>query len=289
MKTKLLNTALALSLFGLPLLSGCETISGATEPAPKTTPKAIAATKSPVQPIITPSQSPTPLKISNEVWLGDKTLVRAPTDPLPTYLQTPHSVNTTISEPQTLRVVLGRIEADLSLLQSAFGQSLDQEMKFQIEERPSRSNAKNIDLAKPPTLTINWKGPLSGLLDGISGKTGYRWHYSAEKNTVTFYRYHDQEFVDNQPKPQGKWAVNPSRHASVRQVLESWSKQSGWTLSWSNDLPDYTINSKASFKGSFEEAVTALAETNKTIAPMVPWFYHENKQLVIRPAKAESS
>lgn len=296
-------TAIAL----VTLLAGCDSLSNsrlsgsrssgsgsseanlqqaATSPSKPSVPKSTQATKGPVN---KGPHKTEPLKVSDRVWLGDRTLVRAPTDPLPSDLQLPKAVNVSITEPQVLAVVLGRIEAEIKSARAINLQnSYIKDLRFDLEERAPRSNGKTIKLAKPPSLNVNWHGPLSGLLDGISGKTGYRWHYSAAKFIVTFYRYHDQEFADNQPKPQTKWIADPAKHTSLRKVLQSWTKKSGWALSWSDEVPDYSIGAKASFKGSFVEAVTALAETNRTVAPIVPWFYSENKQLVIRPAKEES-
>lgn len=235
------------------------------------------------------------LQVTDRAWLGNKTLVKAPTDPLPAYLLSPKAVSVNITEPQVLPVVLGRVEAALKQGQlptqlynngkNSTSNTRTHNITFEIEERAPRSNGERVKLQKSPTLKINWSGPLNGLLDGISGETGYRWHFSSLKNIVTFYRYHDQEFADNQPKPQTKWNIDPTKHKTLRQALNDWATESGWSLTWSDDIPDYGIGAPAFFYGTFQEAVTSLADENQSVAPFVPWFYHENKQLVIRSAK----
>lgn len=218
-----------------------------------------------------------PLKVSNRLWLGSKSQAVALTDPLPKFLQQPGAVKVNIEEAQVLPVVLGRIEA-----------GLNRAVDFEIEERAPRTVGEKVDLPKPALLKIKWGGPLSGLLDAISAKTGYRWAYSSETNKVTFYRYHDQEYADNRYKPNNKWKVDPAKHKTLKDVLASWCKESNWELVWADNVPNYRIGAVASFPGTFEDAVTALADANKAVAPLTPWFYHENNQLVIRPVKRES-
>ncbi len=80
------------------------------------------------------------------------------------------------------------------------------------------------------------------------------------------------------------WEISPT-DGTLRNVFTRWADAAGWQLSW--DAPvDYPINVRASFLGSFDEAVGSVAAALETAdVPLQVTFYRANKVLRVLAAK----
>lgn len=72
------------------------------------------------------------------------------------------------------------------------------------------------------------------------------------------------------------WEIAPS-DISLNAVIARWAVMAGWQLVW--ELPvDYTVQSRATIAGTFEEAVEAVAKSMVSAEiPMKAIFYRQNK------------
>ena len=161
-----------------------------------------------------------------------------------------------------------------------------------IEERPPRVVGGEAELPPPPRLRLTYGGTLAGLLDRAARMGGYEWTWS-DDDGVVFYRYRDAEWIVERaalaeaaavdPAAGGPWTVDTVAHATLRDVLESWAGDAGWSLVW-KPADDYALSVDASFAGSFLEAVDVLLAAPATRRTLLASAYTANRQLVIEDA-----
>lgn len=72
----------------------------------------------------------------------------------------------------------------------------------------------------------------------------------------------------------GAWIVMAD--TSLRDTLNGWSEQAGWTLIWDHPR-DYRIRASARFSGSFEEAIVDLMDSIYSHHPDLVAKTHPNK------------
>lgn len=187
-----------------------------------------------------------------------------------------------------------------------------------IEERPSRIAGGAAAPADPPMLRLSWAGSLEGLLDRVAGLSGYDWSWEAlvpdtlrvgdlgpqtlvpetlgPGDGVVFHRYwdvarrapegaeaagEDESAVENDGD--GRWALDPAAHRTLRGVLEAWARHAGWTLVWSAGR-DYALGAPAVFEGSFLEAADLLLSGPATRHALDVRAYPANRHLVVGDA-----
>lgn len=83
------------------------------------------------------------------------------------------------------------------------------------------------------------------------------------------------------------WEISPA-DGTLRNAFTRWAGAAGWQLSW--DAPvDYPINVRATFSGSFDEAVGSVATALETAdVPLQVTFYRANKVLRVLAAQGQS-
>lgn len=161
-----------------------------------------------------------------------------------------------------------------------------------IEERPARVAGGAVDLPPPPRLRLTYVGTLGALVDRAARLAGYDWSWSDDDGLV-FYRYRDVEWLAERaalaaaaardPAAEGPWTVDTVAHATLRDVLEGWAGDAGWSLVWKPG-DDYALSVDASFGGTFLEAVDVLLAAPATRRTLLASAYVANRQLVIEDA-----
>ena len=161
-----------------------------------------------------------------------------------------------------------------------------------IEERPSRTVGGETELPPPPRLRLTYGGTLAGLLDRVARLSGYEWSWSEDAGVV-FFRYRDAEWLTERtalaaaasrdPAESGPWTVDTVAHGTLRDVLESWAGDAGWSVVWRAEA-DYGLSVDASFEGSFLAAVDLLLAAPATRRVLLASAYTRNRQLVIEDA-----
>ena len=83
------------------------------------------------------------------------------------------------------------------------------------------------------------------------------------------------------------WEISPT-DGTLRNAFTRWAGAAGWQLSW--DAPvDYPISVRATFQGSFDEAVGSVATALETAdVPLQVTFYRANKVLRVLAAQGLS-
>ena len=161
------------------------------------------------------------------------------------------------------------------------------EVSVVIEDRPPRDGGAVV-LVEPEPLEIAIKGSVRELLDHVAARTGYEWEYpeGGTPARIVFYRYRDEAWrVRAAPAVSGEgevWKVDPRRHETVRGVLEEWALGAGWTVVWEAEGLDYAVTARATFYGSFEDAVDDLLQYTRGYRALVPTAYRVNRYLTVR-------
>ena len=156
-----------------------------------------------------------------------------------------------------------------------------------VEDRPPR-DGEAVVLAEAAPLRIALKGSVRELLDHVAARTGYEWAYAegGAAGRIVFFRYRDRAWAERlAPAQSGEgevWKVDPRRHETVRGVLEDWALGAGWTVVWEAEGLDYAVTARATFHGSFEEAVDGLLQDTRGYRALVPTAYRANRYLTVR-------
>lgn len=160
------------------------------------------------------------------------------------------------------------------------------EVKVVVEDRPPR-DGEAVVLADAAPQRIALKGSVRELLDHVAARMGYEWE-SAEGATgrIVFFRYRDRAWAERlapaQSGEEAVWKVDPRRHETVRGVLEDWALGAGWTVVWEAEGLDYAVTARATFHGSFEDAVDGLLQDTRGYRALVPTAYRANRYLTVR-------
>ncbi len=81
------------------------------------------------------------------------------------------------------------------------------------------------------------------------------------------------------PAPVPEWALVPETDKTLSRALARWVELAGWQLAWDAQI-DYPLDLRASFSGSFEEAINKVATSLATAErPLHFTFYDGNKVL----------
>ena len=170
----------------------------------------------------------------------------------------------------------------------------------EVEERPARVAGGALTLSDPPDARLAFEGSLPGLLNLVTARTGYDWTWA--DGAIVYYRYRD---VDQRMPPTdievavrvdegvsegaddttALWTVDRARHETLRDVLEDWGAQAGWSVVWKPER-HYAIGADASFGGVFLDAVDLLLAAPATRRSLVALAHEPNRYLVIEDAGA---
>lgn len=156
-----------------------------------------------------------------------------------------------------------------------------------VEDRPAR-DGRPVEMIDPRGYRIAARGTARELLDEVARSTGFDWEYdeTGGAGRIVFYRHMDAAWRDRYSPPgdvdENVWRIEPTRHGTVRGVLESWAREAGWTVVWEVEEVDYAVTARAVFHGTFEEAVDALLQDTRGYRTLVPTAWRANRYLTVR-------
>ena len=165
----------------------------------------------------------------------------------------------------------------------------------EVEERPARVAGGALILSDPPNTSLAFEGRLAGLLNRVAARSGYDWTWA--DGAIVFYRYWDVEqrmpptdiesavrvdagVLEGADGTTAPWTVDRARHETLRDVLEDWGAQAGWSVVWKPER-HYAIGADASFTGVFLDAVDLLLAAPATRRSLVALAHEPNRYLVI--------
>ncbi len=134
------------------------------------------------------------VRVKNDIWLGDSSKVEFEGEPVPTYLEAKDGITLISNRPITL-FEIGNMISKITSLSVRYAPELedDDEIKDVADENEPSLEDIGAQWTDSTKMLVNYKGPLSGLLDEVANRFGVWWKY--EKNEIYFYRYITKTFV----------------------------------------------------------------------------------------------
>lgn len=133
------------------------------------------------------------IKVNDDIWLGDTSLIEYEGQPLPSYLETSDGITLVSNRPISLYEIGDMINKTTSL-GIRYAADLEEEVRAKGEaNRSSGEDVSNDGWVSPDTMIVSYQGPLSGFLDELSSRFGVWWKY--ENNDLYFYKYITKTFV----------------------------------------------------------------------------------------------
>ena len=135
------------------------------------------------------------IRVKNDIWLGDSSTVEYEGEAVPTYLEAKDGITLISNRPITL-FEIGNMISKITGLTVRYAPELEDDDRTSIST--ADNNQPDIDsLGQQWTdstkMIVNYKGPLSGLLDEVSNRFGIWWKY--EKNEIYFYKFITKTFI----------------------------------------------------------------------------------------------
>ncbi|MDD3288747.1 MAG: secretin N-terminal domain-containing protein [Alphaproteobacteria bacterium] len=125
-----------------------------------------------------------PLTVSDKVWAGNSSTRLRRGMPLPEKFETKRGVTLLVSDPMTLTEIANVISVQTGVpVRIASG----------TEQTNSRNSPSSNTTAPVSTMPIAYEGPLSGLLDHVTGYFGISWRYDGA--TINLSRYETRVFM----------------------------------------------------------------------------------------------
>ena len=133
------------------------------------------------------------IKVNDDIWLGNTSLIEYEGAPLPSYLETNDGITLVSNRPISLYEIGDMINKTTSL-GIRYAADLEEEVRSKGEaNKPSDKKDMTSDWVSPDTMLVSYQGPLSGFLDEVSSRFGVWWKY--ENNSIYFYKYITKTFV----------------------------------------------------------------------------------------------
>ena len=133
------------------------------------------------------------IKVNDDIWLGNTSLIEYEGEPLPSYLETNDGITLVSNRPISLYEIGDMLNKTTSL-GIRYAADLEQEVRSKGEaNRPSDGDSNDNSWVSPDTMIVSYQGPLSGFLDEVSSRFGIWWKY--ENNDLYFYKYITKTFV----------------------------------------------------------------------------------------------
>ena len=132
------------------------------------------------------------VRVKNEIWLGDKSIVEYEGAPIPAYLETKDGITLISNRPITLYEI-GDMINKITSIQVRYAPHLEDDLLANAKENIPTPDQINASWADPSKMLVSYRGSLSGLLDEIGSRFGIWWRY--DKNEIYFYKYVTKTFV----------------------------------------------------------------------------------------------
>lgn len=133
------------------------------------------------------------VRVKDDIWLGDTSTVEFEGAPLPNYLEAKDGITLISNRPITL-FEIGTMINKITALSVRYSPELEQEgIKDAADGNKPNLDDIGAQWTESDKMLVNYKGPLSGLLDEVSNRFGIWWKY--EKNEIYFYKNITKTFV----------------------------------------------------------------------------------------------
>ncbi len=132
------------------------------------------------------------IRVKNDIWLGDTSNVEFEGQPVPAYLETKDGITLISNRPITLYEI-GSMINKITALSVRYAPELEDTAIANADKNQPAMKDIGVQWTDSTKMIVNYKGPISGLLDEVSNRFGIWWKY--EKNEIYFYKYITKTFV----------------------------------------------------------------------------------------------
>ena len=132
------------------------------------------------------------VRVKNDIWLGDTSKVEFEGEPVPSYLETKDGITLISNRPITLYEI-GSMISKITSLSVRYAPELEETAVSQADGNKPSIEDIGAQWTDTTRMIVNYKGPMSGLLDEVANHFRIWWKY--EKGEVYFYKYITKTFV----------------------------------------------------------------------------------------------
>lgn len=132
------------------------------------------------------------VRVKNDIWLGDTSNVEFEGEPIPSYLETKDGITLISNRPITLYEI-GSMISKITSLAVRYAPELEETAISQADNNKPDIEDIGAQWTDSTRMILNYKGPMSGLLDEVSNRFSIWWKY--EKGEIYFYKYITKTFV----------------------------------------------------------------------------------------------
>lgn len=132
------------------------------------------------------------VRVKNDIWLGDTSTIEFEGEPVPDYLETKDGITLISNRPITLYEI-GSMINKITSLSVRYAPELEANAISAADGNPPSMDDIGAQWTTSSKMILNYKGPLSGLLDEVTNRFGIWWKY--EKNEIYFYKFVTKTFV----------------------------------------------------------------------------------------------
>lgn len=132
------------------------------------------------------------VRVKNDIWLGDTSKIEFEGEPVPSYLETKDGITLISNRPITLYEI-GSMINKITSISVRYAPEIEETAVSQADSNAPSMDDIGAQWTDSTKMIVNYKGPLSGLLDEVANRFGIWWKY--EKNEIYFYKYITKTFV----------------------------------------------------------------------------------------------
>lgn len=132
------------------------------------------------------------VRVKNDIWLGDTSKVEFEGEPIPSYLEKKDGITLISNRPITLYEI-GSMISKITSLSVRYAPELEETAISQADSNKPSMDEIGTQWTDSTKMIVNYKGPMSGLLDEVTNRFGIWWKY--EKGEIYFYKFITKTFV----------------------------------------------------------------------------------------------
>ena len=132
------------------------------------------------------------VRVKNDIWLGDTSSVEFEGEPVPSYLEAKDGITLISNRPITL-FEIGSMINKITSLSVRYAPELEETVIANGDNNEPAMSDLGAQWTDSTRMLVNYKGPISGLLDEVANRFGVWWKY--EKKEIYFYKYITKTFV----------------------------------------------------------------------------------------------
>ncbi len=219
------------------------------------------------------------IKVNDDIWLGNTSLIEYEGEPLPSYLESKDGITLVSNRPISLYEIGDMLNKTTSL-GIRYAADLEEEVRAKGEANRDSEATSADGWASPDTMIVSYQGPLSGFLDEVSSRFGVWWKY--ENKDLYFYKYITKTFVVYSLPSKPSMNVSVGGSASGAGGSSSISMSSSITVeTWSQFESTITsmVSSDSKIVVSPSDGTITLTATPTDIKRVAKYINEQNARL----------